>query len=168
MPYQLQVHVPRFMAPIYLQAISGCDFLTPHNFRQRVKCRFCDCQHTSWSHLLFECDRKIGLSNLTNIIKSLNSTDSVAESPKLIGVSKTARHTASRLWNTKNFSELTLFVLAVTLSKLKLNYKHIVQNLVSAVCPILYETKKRWESILPVAESESDSDSSSEYSTDSS
>ena len=164
MPFQLQVHVPRFTAPLYLQVISGCDFLTPLNFQQKITCKFCNRQNTgTWNHLLFECDRKIALSNFEKIIESLNSTDFIEESPKLIGVSKRALHTASRLWNTKNFSELTLFVLAVNLSKLKLNYKHIARNLVSVVCPILYETKKRWESLLP--DSDSDSDSSSEYSS---
>ena len=38
-----------------LRTFSGCDFLTPHSFKIRQKCKFCGKSGADWKHLLFEC-----------------------------------------------------------------------------------------------------------------
>ena len=41
----------------YIQALSGCDFLTPHSHNNKPKCRFCDHDSVDWTHLLFKCEK---------------------------------------------------------------------------------------------------------------
>ena len=73
-------------------------------------------------------------------------------------MSATARHAASRLWNQGKYKELTDFVLAVNLKIYKVDKKHIIQALVSTICPVLYEIKRDWEMATGEPESGSDSE----------
>ena len=47
--------VPRFALAKFIQTVAGCDFLTPHNFSNKPKCRFCDDSTADWCHLLLKC-----------------------------------------------------------------------------------------------------------------
>ena len=52
----LRCNIPRFCMSKFIQALSGCDFLTPHDHSKKPRCRFCDHAATDWTHLFFKCN----------------------------------------------------------------------------------------------------------------
>ena len=79
--------------------------------------------------------------------RSLRWDDEVSETvrPKF---SKAKRVMAS-LWNRKELDELTNFCFAVNLHKYSLQYKMIIHQIVSAICPILHSIEQQWDSHIP-------------------
>ena len=43
---------------IFLRTLSGCDFLTPHSFKNLPKCKLCGRNGVGWKHLLFNCPKR--------------------------------------------------------------------------------------------------------------
>ena len=53
----LRCNIPRYAMSKFVQAISGCNFLTPFDHSKKPKCRFCDHATADWTHLLFKCKK---------------------------------------------------------------------------------------------------------------
>ena len=53
----LRANIPRYSLAKFIQSVAGCDFLTPHNFRKKPKCRFCNNTTADWPHLFFKCEK---------------------------------------------------------------------------------------------------------------
>ena len=53
----LRCNIPRYSMSKFVQALSGCDFLTPHDHNKKPKCRFCDHNSVDWTHLFFKCKK---------------------------------------------------------------------------------------------------------------
>ena len=43
---------------LFLNALSGCDFITPYNFQNKPECVFCKQKKVGWKHLLFDCRKR--------------------------------------------------------------------------------------------------------------
>ena len=52
----LRCSIPRYSLSKFIQTVSGCDFLTPYNFRNKPTCRFCNNNSADWTHLFFNCE----------------------------------------------------------------------------------------------------------------
>ena len=55
----------RRVRTLFLNALSGCDFLTPFNYKKKPKCILCEKCPASWKHLLFECEGRVNGLTLT-------------------------------------------------------------------------------------------------------
>ncbi len=58
-----------------VRAITGCDFITPHNFKKLPNCKFCNEIGVGWKHLLFICPKRDCDAFITDIRAKLESFD---------------------------------------------------------------------------------------------
>ena len=58
--------------------ISGCDIITPIDFNNKPKCRFCGIDGTNWEHLIFKCS-KFDSQLIARIYRTKFETDSIKD-----------------------------------------------------------------------------------------
>ena len=139
--------MPRYVLPVYACALSGCDFLTPHNFRNKPTCKFCDAAGIDWDHLLFACEglSESGYTTFGKFMKCLSWNESTPLRPKL----KKAKRILASLWNRKDWGTLTSLCFAINLKPLNLAYAPIISRLVGTMAQILHTIKHEWEHYVP-------------------
>ena len=122
---QLKVQVPRFMITLYINVLTGCDFLTP-------QCKFCDCAETDWPHLLFKCPNLRNGHNF--ILKFQNNFETAKTTAKAFESSKIthAKCILSKLWNEKRFDDLFYMAMGVNLTLHELEYQFIIEILIKS------------------------------------
>ena len=142
---QLKVQVPRYMMTLYINVLSGCDFLTPHNHAKKPGCSFCDSAEADWPHLLFECPNlqnghKFVAKFQNNLFAARVSTESVFESEKILQT----KRLLAKLWNEKSFEDLFYITMGVKLSPHGLEYQFLIKILVQTISPILFHVQREW------------------------
>ena len=142
--FNLQVDIPRYMYPLYLQVITGCDFLTPFDHTKKPDCPFCKEKSIGWEHLMFRCSNCVnsGSENIRIMRDSLTWEEYDEKiTPKL----KKCKRIIFSLFESHQYVDLMNLCLALNLSKFNLAYKIIIERLVKTVCPLLYKIKMHWE-----------------------
>ena len=145
-PQLLTVQVPRYQMVIYTNVLSGCDFVTPFLFSKKPTCKFCGSANTTWEHLLFHCpDRKSGHHVLTKFVDSLKIYSNRADDRLKELFGKAVRICAT-LWSRKDFGELFLFMMGVTLYKYDLDRINfaIMKPLVSTMSALVHSIEYDW------------------------
>ena len=98
---------------LFINALSGCDFITPTNYRRKPKCKFCDTEECDWEHLLFRCPARhdAGRALVVRYRKVLEklADPEITKSRATISASRNSLVLLLRLWNNHSYLELTQF-----------------------------------------------------------
>ena len=141
---QLKVEIPRHQMVLFINTISGCDFITPNNHAKKPKCKFCGARKVYWPHILFECEQRStrGFTLIADFLRALSGAQMVSKNFMRNILSQTKRKICC-LWNTKNMMKLFEFVMTVTDDEL-LTHATVRQCLVSVTSKHIYLVSKEW------------------------
>ena len=100
----------RSQRTLLIRSLSGCDFLTPHDFRKTPKCKLCDGNRADWKHLFFLCPKRDGTAFIEEIREKLKCSfpDGFENA-----VAKNCLRLLDHLDHQKSFDELTNYVFGV-------------------------------------------------------
>ena len=93
-----------------MNVLSGCDFITPHSYKNLPKCRLCNAKKIDINHLLFKCPGRASALKWTDkIAKRLNSLKNHANEERSSAASQVLS-VFEDLVNNNDFSGLGKFV----------------------------------------------------------
>jgi hypothetical protein len=131
---------------LLLRAISGCDFLTPHDFRKPPKCKFCSENRADWKHLFFLCPKCDGAGFIVKIREKLKCAfpDGFENA-----VAKNCLRLLNRLDRQKSFHELTNYVFGVCCTDTKdkivpLRYQKVLSAILEVTAAQVASVHSAW------------------------
>jgi hypothetical protein len=138
------VEIPRGKMSLFINVLSGCDFVTPHNHARKPRCKFCGAEKIDWIHLLFNC-RAIESGHIffNYVLLSVKNSEILNGHPKR----KILIRTLARLWNKNHYKDLFLLILGANLEKFDLLYENIMNVLVRTAVSKFAQINADWLSI---------------------
>ena len=131
---------------LLLRTISGCDFLTPHDFRKPPKCKFCSGNRADWKHLFFLCPKCDGAGFIVKIREKLKCAfpDGFENA-----VAKNCLRLLNRLDRQKSFDELTNYVFGVCCTDTKdkivpLRYQKVLSAILEVTAAQMASVHGAW------------------------
>ena len=129
---------------LFINVLSGCDFVTPHNHARKPQCKFCGAEKIDWIHLLFNCKAMdSGHTFFNHILLSVKNSEILNGHPKRNFLIRTL----ARLWNKKNYKDIFLLILGANLKKFDLEYDNILEALVRTAVDKFTRIHSDWMSI---------------------
>ena len=106
----------RSQRSLFVNALAGCDFITPFRHSHKPKCALCGEPRCDWKHLFFQCAKRPGCAKafvdaMTGTLLALSNEN------KNRSVSATAVHSIvllQRLWVSKNFDAILEFAFGIS------------------------------------------------------
>ena len=99
---------------LFVNALTGCDFITPFKHSNKPKCVICGEERCDWKHLIFQCPKRPNCAQ--HFVDAMTSRLFALTSDENPCVSAAATHSMiflQRLWVDKNFDAILEFAFGI-------------------------------------------------------
>ena len=145
-------HSRRRDRTLFLNALSGCDFLTPHKHTVKPKCVFCGTANVDWEHLLVSCPGRSAANDclLASLLERLTKTISAdCTNRRDKSVAGNCKELLNRLISERNSADIARFLFGVCCTDAAgrqgcLRHLPILSLIIQVTARAIRQTQESW------------------------